>query len=70
MERVPDPDDKRAKLVRLTKRGQTVQEAAFATFDQIEAEWADKIGRKKVADLRAALEELSLLPPLVVARAA
>jgi DNA-binding MarR family transcriptional regulator len=70
VERVPDPADKRAKLVRLTPLGQEVQDAARAAFAEIEAEWGERIGKKKVADLRAALEELSLLPPLVLPRAA
>lgn len=70
VERVPDPEDKRAKLVRLTPRGEEVQDAAYATFTEIEAEWGERIGKKKVAALRAALEELSLLPPLVLPRAA
>jgi DNA-binding MarR family transcriptional regulator len=70
VERIPDPEDKRAKLVRLTPHGQQVQDAARAIFADIEAEWGERIGKKKVADLRAALEELSLLPPLVLPRAA
>ena len=70
VERIPDPADKRAKLVRLTPRGQEVQDAALETFAQIEAEWGQRIGKKKVAALRATLEELSLLPALVVPRAA
>ena len=70
VERIPDPADRRAKLVRLTAQGQEVQGAARATFAEIEAEWAARIGKKKVAALRAALEELSLLPPLVLPRAA
>jgi DNA-binding MarR family transcriptional regulator len=70
VERIPDPEDRRAKLVRLTPRGQEVQDAAFAAFAEIEADWGKRIGKKKVADLRAALEELSLLPPLVMPRAA
>jgi len=65
VERIPDPADKRAKLVRLTPLGQEVQDAARKTFAEIEAEWGERIGKKKVAALRAALEELSLLPPLV-----
>ena len=65
VERIPDPEDKRAKLVRLTPRGQEVQDAALRTFAEIEAEWGERIGKKKVAALRAALEELSLLPSLV-----
>jgi DNA-binding MarR family transcriptional regulator len=70
VERVPDPEDRRAKLVRLTKHGQEVQDAALATFAEIEAEWGGRIGAKKVAALRAALEELSLLPPLALRAAA
>jgi DNA-binding MarR family transcriptional regulator len=70
VERVPDPADRRAKLVRLTPKGQQVQDAARATFAEIEAEWGERIGKKKVAALRAALEELALLPRLVLARAA
>jgi DNA-binding MarR family transcriptional regulator len=70
VERIPDPEDKRAKLVRLTARGQEAQNAARAIFAEIEVEWGERIGKKKVADLRAALEELSLLPPLVLPRAA
>jgi len=70
VERIPDPADRRAKLVRLTSLGQEVQDAARVTFAQIEAEWGERIGKKKVAALRAALEELSLLPPLVLDRAA
>ena len=65
VERIPDPADKRAKLVRLTGRGKEVQDAAFTIFGEIEAEWGERIGKKKGAALRAALEELSLLPPLV-----
>jgi DNA-binding MarR family transcriptional regulator len=70
VERIPDPEDRRAKLVRLTARGEEVQDAARTTFAEIEAEWGERVGKKKVAALRAALEELSLLPPLVLDRAA
>ena len=70
VERVPDPADKRAKLVRLTPKGQEVQDAARAAFAEIEAEWGERIGKKKVADLRSTLEELSLLPALALPRAA
>ncbi len=70
VERIPDPDDKRAKLVRLTRQGQIVQQAAYEIFDEIEGEWAERIGKRKVAALRAALEELTLLPDFVLTRAA
>ncbi len=65
VERIPDPEDKRARLVRLTPRGQEVQAAAFEIFAEIEAQWGERIGKKKVAALRTALEELTLLPDLV-----
>src|SRR5688572_32611944 len=42
VERIPDLEDKRAKLVRLTQLGQEVQDAAVATFAEIEAEWAER----------------------------
>ena len=70
VERVPDPDDKRAKLVRLTKHGQKAQDTAYEIFGEIEAEWAERIGARKVAALRGALEELTLLPDLVSLRPA
>src|SRR6185503_3654075 len=53
VERIPDPEDKRAKLVRLTPRGQEAQATARMIFAEIEAEWAERIGKKKVATLRA-----------------
>ena len=70
VERIPDPEDRRAKLVRLTPEGQRAQTAAFEIFAEIEEEWAERIGAEKVEALRAALEELSLLPPLALRPAA
>ena len=60
----------RPEGVRLTPKGQKVQDAARAVFAEIEAEWGERIGKKKVTELRSTLEELSLLPPLVLDRAA
>jgi DNA-binding MarR family transcriptional regulator len=58
VERVPDPADRRAKIIRLTPRGADAKEAALGIFDAIEREWAERIGEERVAVLREALEHL------------
>jgi DNA-binding MarR family transcriptional regulator len=58
MERVPDPADGRAKLVRPTAKGRAAVEAARAAAAEIEAEWAALIGERRMRQLREALEEL------------
>jgi DNA-binding MarR family transcriptional regulator len=58
VERVPDPTDGRAKLVRLTARGQAAGQAARRIIMQIEEEWAAAAGRAEMAELRSRLEEL------------
>jgi DNA-binding MarR family transcriptional regulator len=59
VERVADPHDGRAKLVRATARGEkAVAEARRAAAD-IEREWEALLGRKRLRELRAGLEELN-----------
>src|SRR5215470_12532034 len=58
VERVPDPLDGRAKIIRLTERGIEAKGVAFEIFAEIEAEWAERIGEERVAVLREALEAL------------
>jgi len=41
LERVADPTDGRARIVRLTRRGRQVVRVAVETIGQIEARWAD-----------------------------
>ena len=55
VERVPDPDDGRAKLIRLTERGARAQEAARETVAQIEHDWSLVLGRRDFATLRELL---------------
>ena len=59
VERVPDPDDRRAKLVRATARGQEVYEIAREFVIEVEAEWTAKLGERKIATLRRLLKELN-----------
>ena len=56
--REPDPLDGRAKCVRMTERGWQVMDAAFAIVDELEAEWAARLGEERFQQLRELLGEL------------
>lgn len=58
VERVPDPTDKRARLVRLTSSAREAVPIAVATVQEIEAQWEAHLGRQKMAQLRRALIQL------------
>jgi hypothetical protein len=58
VERVPDPADGRAKIIRLTEQGAEAKATALEIFAEIEAEWAERIGPERVQALRDALEVL------------
>ena len=59
VERVPDPDDRRAKLVRLTERGEAAQARGFSLLAEIEKRWGERYGAERIAGLRAILEEIA-----------
>jgi DNA-binding MarR family transcriptional regulator len=59
LERVPDPSDGRAKIIRLTERGRAAQALGFQLIDEIEQEWAERFGADRVAALRDALEAIT-----------
>ncbi len=58
VERVPDPTDGRARLVRLTPRACTALPVARAEEARIEAEWEQHVGSERMAQLRDALTSL------------
>lgn len=58
VERVPDPADGRARLVRLAARGKEVQAVARTAEAAIEREWTRHLGKEQMAALRKALESL------------
>jgi DNA-binding MarR family transcriptional regulator len=58
VERVPDPSDGRATLVRLTPRAEAVLPVARAEEDRIEAEWRAHLGPEAMDQLRDALTAL------------
>lgn len=59
VERVPDPGDGRAKIIRLTERGRAAQALGRQIIDEIEHEWAERFGTERVAALRDALEAIT-----------
>jgi DNA-binding MarR family transcriptional regulator len=67
VERVPDPSDGRAKIIRLTDRGRDAQALGVGLIDDLEQEWADRYGAERVAALREALEAITGEPRVVVA---
>ena len=59
VERIPDPDDRRAKLVRATPRGEQVYAIAREFVAELEQQWTERLGKKKMRQLRELLEELN-----------
>jgi DNA-binding MarR family transcriptional regulator len=60
LERCPDPTDKRAKLIRLTKKGEAAQAVGFRLFAKLEEDWAEAFGADRIASLRGLLEDIAL----------
>jgi DNA-binding MarR family transcriptional regulator len=58
VERVPDPSDGRAKIVRLTKRGQEAAQMGSDIIEGIEREWAASLGAEDMDELRSLLDRL------------
>lgn len=61
VERVPDPDDRRAKIIRLTERGAEGQAAAARILAEIEQRWAQHLGSDRIAMLRRTIEDIITL---------
>ena len=56
VERAPDPEDGRAKIIRLTERGHLAQTFGRGVVDEVERDWAERYGEERMAALRDALE--------------
>lgn len=59
VERVPDPSDRRAKLVRATARGNELYAIAREVVAELEREWTQILGKTKMRQLREILEDLN-----------
>jgi DNA-binding MarR family transcriptional regulator len=58
VERLADPDDGRAKIIRLSPRGWEAQAAALRIFADIERRWASAVGDERVRELRETTEAI------------
>ena len=59
VQRIPDPADKRAKLICLTERGEEAQATGFGLFGEVERRWIERYGAERVARMRELLEEIA-----------
>ena len=58
VERVPDPADGRARLVRIAPRGARSVEASGDVVAEVEAEWTAHLGEHRMVELRHILTDL------------
>jgi DNA-binding MarR family transcriptional regulator len=63
-ERSADAADARRKLVRLTPRGHDALARSAAVFEQLRAEWAERLGAEGVRTLETALR--TVVPPTAI----
>ena len=56
LERVPDPNDGRAKIIRLTDQGRRAYWIGRQLIDELEHEWGERYGEERIAALRGGLE--------------
>ena len=58
VERVADPSDARARLVRITERGLQTLPLAASVVSEVEAEWTEHLGKRRMGQLRDILAKL------------
>src|SRR5580698_8460906 len=63
LERVRDPHDRRAKLLRPTEAGRRVHAIARGKLAVLEDRWRHELGDRQWRELRSTLAFLSRLPP-------
>ena len=61
LERHPDPDDPRSKLIALTDRGWSLVPVVRDAVREVEAGWARELGPDRFAELRVLLLQLNQL---------
>ncbi|HEY7342892.1 MAG TPA: MarR family winged helix-turn-helix transcriptional regulator [Ktedonobacterales bacterium] len=59
-ERVADPVDGRAILIRRTERGWEVNRIAREVVERVQAEWAEALGEERIRDLLETLRQLAI----------
>lgn len=59
VEVVPDPADRRARVVRLSDRGREVTDAVRTLLDGVEEQWATRVGETDYATARRVLTAIA-----------
>ena len=59
VERLPDPADRRAKLIRPTERGKAVDRVARHAIARIQKNWTEMLGSARMGELQDLLETLN-----------
>jgi DNA-binding MarR family transcriptional regulator len=59
LERRPDPDDRRAKRIALTRRGTAAGNVIREAVAELETTWAQQLGPKRFDQLRSLLHDLN-----------
>jgi DNA-binding MarR family transcriptional regulator len=62
VERVPDPTDGRAKIIRLTQRGWELRRVGDEIIASIEHECVQKLGEEKMRQFEALMKDVSNVP--------
>jgi DNA-binding MarR family transcriptional regulator len=60
VERIPDPTDGRAMLIRRTQRGWEINRVAREVVEQIQQEWAQVLGEERFTHLLETLRQLAV----------
>jgi DNA-binding MarR family transcriptional regulator len=58
LQRVPDPQDQRAQLIRVTAKSKTLDEAVETVLEELHDAWAARVGKAKFNQLRDLLGDL------------
>jgi len=58
-QRIPDPTDRRAKIIKLTPSGVEACLTGRRIFAEIEREWAEELGEELIGGLREAAERIA-----------
>jgi DNA-binding MarR family transcriptional regulator len=61
LERVDDPDDRRSKRIRMTKRGWAAGKVMRAAVGEVEQEFVDAHGEKELKNLLELLTDLNIV---------
>jgi DNA-binding MarR family transcriptional regulator len=61
LRRVPDPDDRRGTIIRLSPRGRKLTTLIHATASAIQEEWARQLGPSRMEELVALLTDVDAI---------